>query len=136
MPNITPQPAIIPISTLFQVLSVAPRLEILLAIGEAEACVCHLEALLGYRQAFISQHLMALREVNLLETRRDGRFIYYRLADRRILDVMVQAGDVIGQSIAVQSTPIAACECPNCAAARAATPCPGISKQIESEPTV
>ena len=118
MTNITPHPTTIPISTLFQTLSVSPRLEILLAIGEAEACVCHLEAALGYRQAYISQHLMALREAGLLETRRDGRFIYYRLADRRILEVLTQVGEILGQPVVTQPIKLFSCECPNCAATK------------------
>ncbi|MCU0488987.1 MAG: metalloregulator ArsR/SmtB family transcription factor [Anaerolineales bacterium] len=106
------------LSTLFQTLGVAPRLEILLAIGEGEACVCHLEAILGYRQAFISQHLMALREAHLLETRRNGRYIYYRLADRRLLEVLTRAGETLGETVVTQSLAVAPCECPNCAAAK------------------
>ena len=56
------------VSDLLQVISPEPRLQILLEIGEGEACVCHLEASLGYRQAYISQHLMALREAGFLNT--------------------------------------------------------------------
>jgi ArsR family transcriptional regulator len=108
------QPSTISISTLFQILSVPPRLDILLAIGEREACVCHLEAALGYRQAYISQHLMALREASLLETRRDGRFIYYRLADPRILEVLTLAGEMLGQSVVALPIKLFSCECPNC----------------------
>ena len=115
MANILIQPATQTISAFFQTLSVSPRLEILLAIGEGEACVCHLEAALGYRQAYISQHLMALREANLLEPRRDGRFIYYRLADRRILDLLYQVGELLDQPITLQPLKLFSCECPNCA---------------------
>ena len=50
------------ISRLLESISKPARIQILLAIGEDEACVCHLEAVLGYRQAYISQQLMALRE--------------------------------------------------------------------------
>ena len=133
MMNIIPPPTVVPISALFQTLSVAPRLEILLAIGASEACVCHLEAALGYRQAFISQHLMALREANLLETRRDGRFVFYRLADRRILDVLVQTGEILGQPVTIQPELSAACECPNCAREKASPPCAGGSECLEQE---
>jgi DNA-binding transcriptional ArsR family regulator len=114
MMNTVSQTVTVPISALFQTLSVAPRLEILLAIGEAEACVCHLEAALGYRQAFISQHLMALREANILTSRRDGRFIFYSLSDRRVLDILTQAGEFLGQSVTLLPLKLFACECPNC----------------------
>lgn len=128
MTNITLPSTTEQISNLFQILSVSPRLEILLAIGGAgEACVCHLEAALGYRQAYISQHLMALREANLLDTRRAGRYIYYRLADPRLLEVLLQAGALLGQTVTVQTTPLADCACPNCASARTAQPGCGCS---------
>ena len=74
------------------------RVHILLAIGEGEACVCHLESILGQRQAYISQHLMALRKENILDTRREGRFIFYRLRDPRVLDLIYSAADVVGVS--------------------------------------
>ncbi len=114
MTNISPLSETLPVSTLFQTLSVPPRLEILLTIGENEACVCHLEAALGLRQAFISQHLMVLREANILTSRRDGRFIYYRLADRRILDVIAQASALLGNPVTPLPTKLFSCECPNC----------------------
>lgn len=107
----------ISLSELFQALSVAPRIEILLAIGENEACVCHLEAALGYRQAFISQHLMALREADLLQTRREGRFIYYRLADQRLLELITRAGELLGQPVSQPPLRLFSCECPHCAPA-------------------
>ncbi|MCU0488794.1 MAG: metalloregulator ArsR/SmtB family transcription factor [Anaerolineales bacterium] len=118
MTNMIIQSPTAALSTLFQTLGVAPRLEILLAIGESEACVCHLEAILGYRQAFISQHLMALREADLLETRRNGRYIYYRLADRRLLNMLAQAGEMLGEALITQPLAMVSCECPNCAPAK------------------
>jgi ArsR family transcriptional regulator len=125
MMNIKTQSSSISTSALFQILSVSPRLEILQAIGTSEtgeACVCHLEAALGYRQAYISQHLMALREVNLLKTRRDGRFIYYRLSDRRILEVLTLAGEVLGQPQEIHPMQLFSCECPHCASSTATSP--------------
>jgi len=95
------------------------RLRILLAIGEGEACVCHLESLLGYRQAYISQHLMALRKARLLDTRREGRFIFYRLGDRQLLELIRMAGRAAGLSPAelaalTETDPLSQCSCPNC----------------------
>jgi len=54
------------ISQLFKVMGDPFRVRLLLALAEQEACVCHLERLLGRRQAFISQHLMSLREAGVL----------------------------------------------------------------------
>jgi ArsR family transcriptional regulator, arsenate/arsenite/antimonite-responsive transcriptional repressor len=53
------------IAKLFQTVGQPARLQILLALGGGEACVCHLEATLHWRQAYLSQHLMALRKVGI-----------------------------------------------------------------------
>ena len=84
------------VSVLLQAISPEPCLRILLAIGLGEACVCHLEAFLGYRQAYISQQLMALREAGLLIPRRDGKYIFYRLENPEIIAVIRLAGKLAG----------------------------------------
>lgn len=104
--------------------AIAPpqRIAILLAIGKSEACVCHLEAALGWRQAYISQHLMALRKANVLTDRRKGRYIFYQLKDPSLIDILLDLARLSGfpaESISVlintQVNP--ACECPQCAPA-------------------
>lgn len=96
------------------------RITILLAIGKGEACVCHLEAALGWRQAYISQHLMALRKANILQDRREGRYVFYRLKNTSLLDFITAAASLSGLSAETvsaltnaQAHP--ACECPQCA---------------------
>jgi ArsR family transcriptional regulator len=106
------------VSDLLQVISPEPRLEILLAIGAGEACVCHLEAVLGYRQAYISQQLMALREAGLLSTRRDGKYIFYRLEKLEIMEMVELAARMTGLDMSVvaarASLSLSSCDCPNC----------------------
>jgi DNA-binding transcriptional ArsR family regulator len=107
------------ISELFQNLSPLPRLQILQAIGEGEACVCHLETMLGQRQAYISQHLMALRQAGVVVSRREGRNVFYRLANPEVLSLIEQAGKLLGFSeeeglITGVGTRLAACPCPHC----------------------
>jgi ArsR family transcriptional regulator len=60
------------------------RLQILHVLREEEACVCHLEAVLGQRQAYISQQLMRLRDAGLVADQRDGMNVYYRIVDDRL----------------------------------------------------
>jgi DNA-binding transcriptional ArsR family regulator len=86
--NIIDSQTIHQVSALLKEISAPARLKILLAIGREEICVCHLEANLGMRQAYLSQHLMALRQAGVLVTNRDGRFINYRLANPKILEVI------------------------------------------------
>ena len=87
-----------PIASLLETISPLTRLQILLAIGTGEACVCHLETALGLRQAYISQHLMALRKADILQDRRDGRYIFYRLKDAAILDLISDSARLSGLS--------------------------------------
>jgi DNA-binding transcriptional ArsR family regulator len=54
---------------LFKTLMHPARLEILETLRDGEHCVCHMEAALGYRQAYISQHLSVLREASLVHDR-------------------------------------------------------------------
>ena len=109
-----------PVAEFLQVLSSPARIAILVAIGHGESCVCHLESILGWRQAYISQHLMALRKANLLKDRRNGRFIYYSLVDPDILNVIRMAAkaceiDPAEIDAATNPDPGPNCECPNCA---------------------
>ena len=98
------------------------RIAIMLAIGSGEACVCHLESALGWRQAYISQHQMSLRKAGILEDRREGRYVYYQLKNTSYLDLLIASGEVCGLSkevifelINTQTYP--SCECPHCSPA-------------------
>ncbi|HUN22561.1 MAG TPA: metalloregulator ArsR/SmtB family transcription factor [Anaerolineales bacterium] len=97
----------------------AQRIAILLAIGNGEACVCHLETALGWRQAYISQHLMVLRKAEILQDRREGRYIFYKLKNTALLSLLVNFAPLSGLSpetisalINTQNYP--SCECPQC----------------------
>ena len=103
-----------PISSLLRVLGHPIRIQILEEIGNGEACVCHLETKLGIRQAYLSQHLMALRTAGVLRTRREGRFIFYRITDHRILGLVAAAAEVKGISMHTGSSKKTPCNCPKC----------------------
>lgn len=106
------------ISHALRVIDHPSRLQILWAIGQGEACVCHLEALFGWRQAYISQHLMAMRRAGVLVSQRRGKFVYYRLAAPEWLDLVQMAASLAGVSLdAVDSLASASphqCKCPTC----------------------
>ena len=108
------------IAEVLQVISPPARITILLTIGRGEACVCHLEAILGWRQAYISQHLMALRKADILQDRREGRYVYYRLKDEALLALVRDAAALAGldpQQVDALANPNPGpnCECPHCA---------------------
>jgi ArsR family transcriptional regulator len=106
------------ISDLLQSISPEPRLQILQAIGTGEACVCHLEAVLGYRQAYISQQLMALRQADLVSTRREGKYIFYRLEKPEIMEMLKLAARLARLDASTVATradlPRGSCGCPTC----------------------
>ena len=107
-------------AALFRTLGQPARLEILLAVGMHEACVCHLEAVLKMRQAYLSQHLMALRQAGVLDTRKEGRFVFYRLVTPQLLDLILLAAQSAGISVDKlvfdnQEHRHAGCCCPQCA---------------------
>lgn len=64
------------------------RLMILCHLGSGEKSVGELESLLEIRQAAVSQMLARLREEGLVATRRDGKTIYYSLADQNTYEVI------------------------------------------------
>ena len=122
--NISKQTSDDQIAGFFRILGQPARIQILLTIGEGEACVCHLEAFLGLRQAAISQHLMLLREAGLVTANREGRNIFYRLAHPELLQVVREAALLLGipepdlDELAAQ--PAVPCPCPHCNPDRAA----------------
>jgi DNA-binding transcriptional ArsR family regulator len=121
MTNITkPSPEEL-LSRIFRAISTPARLQILAAIGNGEACVCHLEALLDLRQAYISQQLMEMRDVDLVDTRRDGRYIFYRLTEPQLLEKLFEIGKLFGvptqeMEALLNTDPLPQCCCPDCLA--------------------
>jgi ArsR family transcriptional regulator len=109
------------LSRIFRAISTPARLQILAAIGNGEACVCHLEALLDLRQAYISQQLMEMRDADLVDTRRDGRYIFYRLTEPQLLASLIEIGKLFSIPIdeiesLLNSDPLPQCCCPDCLA--------------------
>ena len=101
------------ISDVFEAISSPIRVQILLALGTDEACVCHLECLFKHARLISPQHLMALREAGLVDDRRKGRFIFYSLRDPALLDLVQTAARL--QRLEVPTLISSSeCDCPNC----------------------
>jgi len=66
---------------LFRALSDPTRLRLLMLLREGEICVCHLVNTLELSQPLISKHLSALRTAGLVNSRKDGLWRYYSLAE-------------------------------------------------------
>jgi ArsR family transcriptional regulator len=99
---------------LYKALMHPARLAILDLLRDGEQCVCHMEATFGFRQAYISQQLMVLKDAGLVEVRRDGLNIYYRVIRPEIFGVMDAMHEVTGKRLAIAKPKRNACSCPNC----------------------
>ncbi len=75
------------LSDFFKVLGDSTRAKIMWALDEHELCVCDLAALLNMTKSAISHQLRALRDANLVINRRDGKNIYYALADDHVRQI-------------------------------------------------
>jgi DNA-binding transcriptional ArsR family regulator len=64
------------------------RLLLLCQLSQGEMSVSELEAALDIRQPTLSQQLGVLRNENLVSTRRDGKRIYYAIADQKVLAIL------------------------------------------------
>lgn len=99
------------LSELFKGLAHLTRLQILDLLREGEMCVCHIEAALNKRQAYISQQLMTLREAGLVDSRREGLQVYYRLIHPQITDLL---NIMLGTTHKTGIQCIEGCPCPTC----------------------
>lgn len=87
------QAAAVRACALLKALGNADRLLLLCQLTQGEFCVSELESMLGIQQPTLSQQLSVLREEKLVNTRRDGKQIYYSLASKEaaaVLQVLYQ----------------------------------------------
>jgi len=103
-------------SDFLRTISHSTRLAILDILRDGEQCVCHMEAMLNLRQAYISQQLMILKQAGLLEARRDGLNLYYRVVKPEVFNVLDVLSSVTGVSVKPPKHKHAktACPCPKC----------------------
>lgn len=64
------------------------RLKILCVLGDQEVCVQDIVEAVGTSQSNISQHLAILRDKDVLQTRKDANRVYYRIGDKRTLQLI------------------------------------------------
>ena len=76
---------------LFKLFGDGTRVKILCALSQSEMCVCDLTVLLGLSQSAVSHQLRLLKQSRLVNTRREGKMIYYTLNDDHIDQIFAQA---------------------------------------------
>ena len=74
----------------YKVFADATRVKILYVLLEAEMCVCDLAAVLKMTQSAISHQLRVLKQMKLVKNRREGKVVYYSLADGHIQNIISQ----------------------------------------------
>ena len=75
---------------MFKVFSDSTRIRILLVLFEAEVCVCDIANTLNMTQSAISHQLKILKQSKLVKSRRDGKTVYYSLADDHVYNIIGQ----------------------------------------------
>lgn len=86
------------------------RLQILDILRQGETCVCHIERIIGKRQAYISQQLMTLRNDKFVETRKEGLQVYYRISNSQILKIL----EILYGEKTTEYQYLEGCPCPTC----------------------
>ncbi|MDR3301041.1 MAG: metalloregulator ArsR/SmtB family transcription factor [Spirochaetaceae bacterium] len=78
------------LADLFKMFADSTRLKIILALLNAEMCVCDIAALLGMTKSAISHQLRSLRQTKLVKPRREGKIVYYSLDDDHVRNIVAQ----------------------------------------------
>ena len=71
------------VDTVFKALADPTRVRILGLLSAGEVCVCHIHESLRLPQPLVSRHLAYLRRARLVDTRKDGLWVHYRIAARK-----------------------------------------------------
>ena len=78
------------LAELFKIFGDSTRIRILFVLFEAEVCVCDLAAALNMTQSAISHQLRILKQSRLVKSRREGKSVFYSLADDHVRSIMSQ----------------------------------------------
>ena len=81
------------LADLFKIFGDTTRMRILYSLFESELCVCAIAELLGMTQSAISHQRTVRKENDLVGSRREGKTIYYRLADDHVRTIIGQGYD-------------------------------------------
>ena len=78
------------LAELFKMFGDSTRMKILFVLFESEVCTCDLAEVLGMTASAISHQLNALKRAKLVKTRRDGKAVFYSLADNHVRTIISQ----------------------------------------------
>ena len=78
------------LAELFKIFGDSTRIKILYVLSEAEMCVCDIAQLLGLTQSAVSHQLRAFKQSKLVKYRREGKTVFYSLADGHVKTILSQ----------------------------------------------
>ena len=78
------------LAEVFKIFGDSTRIRILYVLFEAEVCVCDLAQLLNMKQSAISHQLKILKQAKLVKSRREGKSVFYSLADDHVRTIINQ----------------------------------------------
>jgi len=85
----------IKISDLFKIFNDPSRLKILEAIKVHDLCVCDLASLLGVSKSAVSHQMTFLKRYDLVQSKKEGKMVYYRLVNQEIGKMIHQAYELV-----------------------------------------
>ena len=85
------------LADLFKIFGDTTRIKILYALFESEMCVCAIAELLNMTQSAISHQLRVLKQSKLVDYRKDGKTVFYSLADDHVKTIIGQGLDHISE---------------------------------------
>jgi DNA-binding transcriptional ArsR family regulator len=99
-PHVRSDPVYVAKAQLFRVLGHPVRIRILELLSEGERTVGDLQAQLELDSSGTSQHLGAMRQLGLLDARREGTSVYYRIKDPRVSELLAVARQILTSALA------------------------------------
>ncbi len=102
----------------FKVFGDTTRIKILYSLFESELCVCAIAELLGMEQSAISHQLRVLKDAKLVTSRREGKTVFYSLADDHVNLIIAQGYNHIteGERAVKKTFRLEDLDCAHCAA--------------------
>ena len=85
------------LAELFKIFGDSTRIKILYVLFESEMCVCDIAQLLGMTQSAISHQLRALKQSRLVKARREGKTVFYSLADGHVHTILDQGMEHVAE---------------------------------------
>ncbi|MBP3857370.1 MAG: winged helix-turn-helix transcriptional regulator [Ruminiclostridium sp.] len=85
------------LAELYKIFGDSTRIKILFALFEAELCVCDIATLIGMSMSAVSHQLRILKQAQLVQYRREGKTVFYSLADDHVRSILGQGMEHVNE---------------------------------------